>query len=314
MGMIMEILFKFVFFIVGILLLYYGADYLVKGAANIARILGIKPIVVGLTVVAFGTSMPEFLVGLQAAIIGENDIAVGNIIGSNVANIALILGVSAVISPLVINFKSIKKELIFLLIGSLIFCGVIYNGTNLIIGLIFILIMVVFIVYLILHPGEAPIKEELPESDNSIPKNILFAILGGVGLVFGSRILIDSAVFFARIFKVPEIVIGMTIVAIGTSLPELAASVVASVKKESDISIGNIIGSNIFNMFFVIGGVSLIKNINVNKLIYSFEVPIMLLLTALLFPMIAKSNGLKRINGIIFLIIYVGFSFYLFYR
>ncbi len=310
----MEILFKFVFFIVGILLLYYGADYLVKGAANIARILGIKPIVVGLTVVAFGTSMPEFLVGLQAAIIGENDIAVGNIIGSNVANIALILGVSAVISPLVINFKSIKKELIFLLIGSLIFCGVIYNGTNLIIGLIFILIMVVFIVYLILHPGEAPIKEELPESDNSIPKNILFAILGGVGLVFGSRILIDSAVFFARIFKVPEIVIGMTIVAIGTSLPELAASVVASVKKESDISIGNIIGSNIFNMFFVIGGVSLIKNINVNKLIYSFEVPIMLLLTALLFPMIAKSNGLKRINGIIFLIIYVGFSFYLFYR
>lgn len=310
----MEILFKFVFFIVGILLLYYGADYLVKGAANIARILGIKPIVVGLTVVAFGTSMPEFLVGLQAAIIGENDIAVGNIIGSNVANIALILGVSAVISPLVINFKSIKKELIFLLIGSLIFCGVIYNGTNLIIGLIFILIMVAFIVYLILHPGEAPIKEELPESDNSIPKNILFAILGGVGLVFGSRILIDSAVFFARIFKVPEIVIGMTIVAIGTSLPELAASVVASVKKESDISIGNIIGSNIFNMFFVIGGVSLIKNINVNKLIYSFEVPIMLLLTALLFPMIAKSNGLKRINGIIFLIIYVGFSFYLFYR
>lgn len=310
----MEILFKFVFFIVGILLLYYGADYLVKGAANIARILGIKPIVVGLTVVAFGTSMPEFLVGLQAAIIGENDIAVGNIIGSNVANIALILGVSAVISPLVINFKSIKKELIFLLIGSLIFCGVIYNGTNLIIGLIFILIMVAFIVYLILHPGEAPIKEELPESDNSIPKNILFAILGGVGLVFGSRILIDSAVFFARIFKVPEIVIGMTIVAIGTSLPELAASVVASVKKESDISIGNIIGSNIFNMFFVIGGVSLIKNINVNKLIYSFEVPIMLLLTALLFPMIAKSNGLKRINGIIFLIIYVGFGFYLFYR
>lgn len=310
----MEILFKFVFFIVGILLLYYGADYLVKGAANIARILGIKPIVVGLTVVAFGTSMPEFLVGLQAAIIGENDIAVGNIIGSNVANIALILGVSAVISPLVINFKSIKKELIFLLIGSLIFCGVIYNGTNLIIGLIFILIMVAFIVYLILHPGEAPIKEELPESDNSIPKNILFAILGGVGLVFGSRILIDSAVFFARIFEVPEIVIGMTIVAIGTSLPELAASVVASVKKESDISIGNIIGSNIFNMFFVIGGVSLIKNINVNKLIYSFEVPIMLLLTALLFPMIAKSNGLKRINGIIFLIIYVGFGFYLFYR
>lgn len=310
----MEILFKFVLFIAGILLLYYGADYLVKGAANIARILGIKPIVVGLTVVAFGTSMPEFLVGLQAAIRGENDIAVGNIVGSNIANIALILGISAVISPLVINFKSIKKELIFLLISSLVFCGVIYNGTNLIIGIIFILIMVVFIVYLILHPGVAPIKEELPESDNSIPKNIIFVIVGGVGLVFGSRFLIDSAVFFARIFEVPEIVIGMTIVAIGTSLPELAASVVASVKKQSDISIGNIIGSNVFNMFFVIGGVSLIKDINVNKLIYSFEIPIMLLLIALLFPMIAKDNGLKRTSGVIFLIIYASFSFYLFYR
>ncbi|MEA3500776.1 MAG: calcium/sodium antiporter [Candidatus Marinimicrobia bacterium] len=310
----MEILFKFVLFIAGILLLYYGADYLVKGAANIARILGIKPIVVGLTVVAFGTSMPEFLVGLQAAIRGENDIAVGNIVGSNIANIALILGISAVISPLVINFKSIKKELIFLLISSLVFCGVIYNGTNLIIGIIFILIMVVFIVYLILHPGVAPIKEELPESDNSIPKNIIFVIVGGVGLVFGSRFLIDSAVFFARIFEVPEIVIGMTIVAIGTSLPELAASVVASVKKQSDISIGNIIGSNVFNMFFVIGGVSLIKDINVNKLIYSFEIPIMLLLIALLFPMIAKDNGLKRTSGVIFLIIYASFNFYLFYR
>lgn len=310
----MEILFKFVLFIAGILLLYYGADYLVKGAANIARILGIKPIVVGLTVVAFGTSMPEFLVGLQAAIRGENDIAVGNIVGSNIANIALILGISAVISPLVINYKSIKKELIFLLISSLVFCGVIYNGTNLIIGIIFILIMVVFIVYLILHPGVAPIKEELPESDNSIPKNIIFVIVGGVGLVFGSRFLIDSAVFFARIFEVPEIVIGMTIVAIGTSLPELAASVVASVKKQSDISIGNIIGSNVFNMFFVIGGVSLIKDINVNKLIYSFEIPIMLLLIALLFPMIAKDNGLKRTSGVIFLIIYASFNFYLFYR
>ncbi|MDA3871147.1 MAG: calcium/sodium antiporter [Candidatus Marinimicrobia bacterium] len=310
----MGILLKLLLFTVGILLLYYGADYLVRGAANIARILGIKPIIVGLTVVAFGTSMPEFLVGLQAAIRGENDIAVGNIVGSNIANIALILGVSAVISPLVINYKSIKKELTFLLIGSLIFCVSIFRGTNLAIGLFFILIMIVFIAYLILHPGETPIKEELPESDNSIFKNIVFVILGGVGLVFGSRFLIDSAVFFARILKVPEIVIGMTIVAIGTSLPELAASVVASVKKESDISIGNIIGSNIFNMFFVIGGVSLIKNIEVNKLIYSFEIPVMLLLTVLLFPMIAKGNGLKRINGVIFLIIYIGFSFYLFWR
>ncbi len=310
----MEIFLKFVMFAGGVLFLYYGADYLVKGAANIARILGIPPIIVGLTVVAFGTSMPEFLVGLQAAIRGENDIAIGNIVGSNIANIALILGISAVIAPLAINYKSIKKELMILFISSLVFSLIVYNGTNFIVGLIFISIMIFFITYLIMHPGEAPIQEEMPEKDNSIFKNSIFIILGGVALVLGSKFLIDSAVFFARIFKVPEIVIGMTIVAIGTSLPELAASVVASIKKQSDISIGNIIGSNIFNMFFVIGGVSLIKDIDVNKSIYSFEIPVMLLLTILLFPMIAKSNGLKRISGVIFLLIYVSFSFYLFIR
>ena len=310
----MVILFKLTVFVGGILLLYYGANYLVKGAANIARILGIKPIVVGLTVVAFGTSMPEFLVGLQAAIRGENDIAIGNIVGSNIANIALILGISAVISPLVINFKSIKKELTILLFGSVIFSVAIFYGTNLIIGLVFISIMIAFIIYLIFHPGEAPIQEELPKSDNSIPKNIVFIIIGSIGLIFGSKFLIDSAIFFARIFKVPEIVIGMTIVAVGTSLPELAASVIASIKKQSDISIGNIIGSNIFNMFFVVGGVSLIKNIEVNKSIYSFEIPVMILLTVLLFPIIAKDKGLKRTSGIMLLIIYIGFNFYLFLR
>lgn len=305
---------QFLLFVVGVLLLYFGADYLVKGSANIARIMGIKPVIVGLTVVAFGTSMPEFLVGLQAAIHGENDIAIGNIVGSNIANIALILGLSALISPLVINFKSIKKELIFLLVGSLFFCGIIFNGTNIFIGIGFILIMILFIGYLILHPGEAPIQEDLPKADNSIFKNILFIIFGGVGLVFGSRFMIESSVFFATKFGVPQIVIGMTIVAVGTSLPELAASVVASIKKEADISIGNIIGSNIFNMFFVIGGVSMIKDIDVNKIIYTFEIPVMILLTILLFPMIAKNNGLKRWSGVVFLLIYVGFIVYSFIR
>jgi len=307
-----ELLQQIFLFVIGIALLYYGAEYLVRGGANLARNLGIRPMVIGLTVVAFGTSMPEFLVGTIASIKGQSDIAIGNVVGSNVANIALILGLSALFSPLMIHYKMIRKELIFLFISSLIFIFFIRDDVVFYEGLIFISIIISYTVYLIMHPGDVPVSEELPEKIKSTTLNIVFIILGVVGLTFGSDWLVSSAVYMANLMKIPDIVIGMTIVAVGTSLPELAASVIAAVKKETDISIGNIMGSNIFNMFFVIGGIALFKTVPVNPVIFKFEIPVMLGLVLFLFPVIFFRKGIGRICGIIMIIIYIVFTLYLY--
>lgn len=307
-----ELVQQLMLFAIGIVLLYYGADFLVRGGANIARILGVKPLVIGLTIVAFGTSMPEFLAGTVASIKGQSDIAIGNVVGSNIANIALILGLSALFSPLIIHYKMIRKELIFLLISSLVFIYFIRDGVNFGEGLLFVAILVGYTVYLAMHPGEVPIVEELPEKTNSTWMNIFFIVIGVTGLTFGSDWLVSSAVYIAQLIKIPDIVIGMTIVAVGTSLPELAASVTAAVKNETDISVGNIIGSNLFNMFFVIGGISLFKHVPVNPLIFTFEIPVMLGLVIILFPMIILQKGLNRYCGVILIVIYIVFNLYLY--
>ncbi len=303
---------QLILFVIGIVLLYYGADFLVRGGANIARIFGVKPLVIGLTVVAFGTSMPEFLVGTVASIKGQSDIAIGNVVGSNIANIALILGLSALFSPLIIHYKMVRKELIFLLISSLVFIYFIRDGVIIWEGLLFVTILAGYTIYLAMHPGEVPVTEELPEKTNSKILNIFFIVIGITGLTFGSDWLVSSAVYIAQLINIPDIVIGMTIVAVGTSLPELAASVMAAVKNETDISVGNIIGSNLFNMFFVIGGIGIFKYIPVNPIIFTFEVPVMLGLVIILFPMIILRKGLNRYCGIILLLIYIGFNLYLY--
>ncbi|MCK5520137.1 MAG: calcium/sodium antiporter [Candidatus Marinimicrobia bacterium] len=308
-----DLVLNIILFSIGIFTLYYGADFLVRGGANIARLLKIKPMVIGLTIVAFGTSMPEFLVGISAVLKNEDAIAVGNIVGSNIANIALILGFSAIVSPILIRYKHIKNELLFLLISTIIFIIFMINGVALYEGIIFLIIIFSYTVFLLRNPGTHPVSEDMPEKDDSLLKNIFFVLLGFLGLVLGSNFLVDSAVFIARIFGVSEIVIGMSIVAVGTSLPELAASAVASLKKQTDISIGNIIGSNIFNMFFVAGGISLIKPIPVDNKIFFFEIPVMFLYVLLLFPIILISGGIKRWQGILLLISYFIFNIYLYY-
>ena len=308
-----ELTINILIFFIGVFALFYGADFLVRGGANIARLLKIKPMVIGLTVVAFATSMPEFLVGFSAVLKNENAIAIGNVVGSNIANIALILGLSAMVSPLFILYKNVKNELIFLLISTLVFCLGMVNGVTFIEGLIFIIIIVSYTIFLVLNPHTHPVSEDFPEEDLSLIKNIFYIILGFAGLVLGSNFLVDSSVFIARMFGVPELVIGMSIVAIGTSLPELAASAVASMKKQTDISIGNIIGSNIFNMFFVIGGISMVKPIPVDAAIFRFEIPVMVAYVLLLFPLILLSKGIKRWQGFVLLISYVTFNIYLFY-
>ncbi len=291
----------------GVLLLYFGATFLVKGSANIARILGVKPLIVGLTIVAFGTSMPEFMVSMFGVLKGVSDISVGNIIGSNVANIGLILGVSGLIAPIAIKYGHIRQQLLFLLVGSFVFCLMAYNGIAQWEGWLFILIIVIYVVYLIRSSKDDDIPEEMPKTDNSIVRNILYTLGGIVGLILASRAIIEGATVIAEHFGVPEMVIGMTIVALGTSLPELAASVMAVVKQESDISIGNVIGSNLFNMFFVGGGAATVRGLDIDVSIFRFEVPFMIFFSLALFPIIFISKGIKRRHAALFLLIYILF-------
>ncbi|MCF7832573.1 MAG: calcium/sodium antiporter [Candidatus Marinimicrobia bacterium] len=303
----MSLTVSFLVLLAGIVLLYFGANFLVKGSANIARIFGVKPLIIGLTIVAFGTSMPEFMVSIFGVLKDVSDISVGNIIGSNVANIGLILGISGLIAPIALKYHHIRQQLLILLFGSLFFCLMAFDGISRWEGFLFLGIIIVYVIYLVRSSREEEVKSELPKTDNSIVRNIIYTLGGIVGLVFASRAIIEGATVIAAHFGISDMVIGMTIVAIGTSLPELAASVMAVIKKESDISIGNVIGSNMFNMFFVGGGAATIKGLPINVSIYTFEVPFMLLFSLILFPFIFLSKGIKRGHALILLLLYILF-------
>jgi len=303
----MHLSLSFLIFIASILLLYAGAHYLVKGSANIARILGVKPLIVGLTIVAFGTSIPEFLVSMFGVLQNAADISVGNIIGSNIANIGLILGTAGLIAPISLKYGHIRLQLLILLLGSLFFSLLAYDGISRTDGIIFLILIIIYVVYLIKSSREEEVSTELPKKDNSLPRNIVFAVVGILLLVLSSRGIIYSASEIALHFGISQMMIRMTVVAIGTSLPELAASIAAQIKRESDISIGNVIGSNMFNMFFVGGGAASIRSIPINITIYNFEVPFMLLFTLALFPVIFLSKGIKRFHAAIFLLLYISF-------
>lgn len=304
----MTLFFNLIILGVSIVLLYYGARYLVRGSANLGRIMGIKPIIIGLTVVAFGTSMPEFLVSLFGVIQNASDISVGNVIGSNIANIGLILGTAGLIAPISLKYSNVRQQLIILLMGSLFFTLLAFNGISRLEGILFVLLLVVYIFFLSRNSKkEEELLKELPEEDLSVPRNVLFTLGGILGLVLASKGIIDSASYIAAYFGISQMVIGMTVVAIGTSLPELAASIMAQIRQESDISIGNVIGSNLFNMFFVAGGAATIKGLPIDTGIYRFEVPVMLLFTVLLFPVIFLSKGIRRPHAALLLLLYVLF-------
>lgn len=258
----MSSLLTYVLFPIGLLLLLKGADMLVDGASSIAKRLRVPGIVIGLTIVAFGTSMPELMVSILAAARGSTEIAIGNVIGSNIANILLILGVSAVIHPVAAKRNTVLKEIPFSLLAALV-VGVLANDVLLdqaassVIGradgLILIAFFIIFLYYIF-----GIIETEAPEADPDIPvfghgRSVALVALGLAGLVVGGRWLVDGAVLIAQSFGVSESLIGLTVVAVGTSLPEFATSAVAAYKRRSDIAIGNVVGSNIFNIFWVLG-------------------------------------------------------------
>lgn len=300
--------------LLGFALLIKGADFLVDGSSSIARKFHIPQIIIGLTIVSIGTSMPEMFVSLTSSIEGYSDMAMGNVIGSNVCNLLLILGLSTVIRPVKFQKETRLIEIPMCLGISIVFmilCNI-GEGINRIDGIILLALFAIFITYTIIMglKGEKFDKEDNEEDEKTVKdipvwKSILYVILGIIALKFGGDFTVDNAVIIANHFHISEQIISLTILAIGTSLPELVTSVTAAIKGNSDIAIGNIIGSNIFNMLFIIGATSLIKPISYS-LSYNIDMWILLGGTLLLslFPIIPPKNKMNRPNGAIYLALY----------
>jgi cation:H+ antiporter len=328
------LLIQSILFIAGITGVYFGAEWLVKGSSKLSRDLGIKPIVIGLTVVAFGTSSPELAVSLTASIKGSNDIAIGNIIGSNIANIGLILGISAIVLPLQVEKIIMKRELpLMIAISAALYFMAIDKRIGLIDGVILFTGIIIFVSYQVYNTlnskrksgnstGSADDKtcitenagKQSPAGRKHLLYNILYIVIGLACLLVGSHILVKSAIFIAGRLGVSEMLIGLTVVAFGTSVPEMATSVVSVLRKEADICVGNVIGSNIFNILMVIGSVALVRPLNVERGTLFFEFPVMLLFSVALIPMIRGSLRVNRLAGCLLTAGYFVFIFLLFYR
>lgn len=302
--------------IIGFILLIKGADFLVEGASSIAGRLKVSDLVIGLTVVAFGTSAPELFVNIIASMKGNTDIAIGNILGSNIVNILLILGVSSIIFPLAVGKGTVWKEIPFSLLAALL-VGVLANDQLIdkgslsvlskIDGIVFISFFIIFIYYTFgIAKTVEGMEERLPAKQYGLVKSVFLVILGLIGLVLGGKWIVDGAVHLALSLGASQSLIGLTIVAVGTSLPELATSVVAAFKKNAEIAIGNVVGSNIFNIFFVLGISSIIKPLPFQPKA-NLDIGVTILASFLLF--ICMFTGRRRLldrwEGVAFLILYI---------
>ena len=309
-----------VLFALGFILLSYGADMLVKGSENLATAMGISPLVVGLTIVAFGTSAPELAVNMQAAWTGKPDLAVGNIVGSNILNILLILGIGAVITPLGVHRRLVRVEIPLMIGASILLLLLSLDGIlNRWDGLILASGIIGYIIYSIKTCHELENLEEIcpSESDKDIKKiwvQLLFIVIGLGLLVIGSQWLVNGAIMIAKYYGVSELVIGLTIVSIGTSLPEIATVVVASRRGQQEIVVGNVIGSNLFNILLVLGFTSLIapNGISVPNAAIVFDMPIMIAVAVACLPIFFTGYLIERWEGILFLFYYFVYSLYLF--
>lgn len=309
--------------IVGLVMLVFGGEYLVKGAASLAKKWGVSTLVVGLTVVAFGTSMPELVVNVFSAFKGATDIAIGNIIGSNIANILLILGISALILPLAVKESTTWKEIPFAVLAGwmVLFMGndIFFDGLgeNILTrtdGLALISVFIIFLYY-VFTLAKSGAGEQEDVQIFSWFKSSFFVILGLVLLFFGGKILVDNAIILARLVGMSEALIGLTIVAVGTSLPELVTSAVAAYHKQADIAVGNIVGSNIFNIFWILGLTSIIKPLPFGSgMNFDILAEIIVTLILFLFLFIGTKKRLDRWQGIAFIVMYVAYISFLIYR
>lgn len=301
----------------GFVLLVWGADRFVHGAAATARNLGVSPLVIGLTIVGFGTSAPEILVSVMAAINGNPGLAVGNAIGSNITNIGLVIGFTALLTPLMMSSSILRREfplmLMVMLIALLLMLDLYLGRIDGMILMLGLGLLLFWLIRLGLHrqrsePMIAEYEQEIPKI--SLGRALLWTLVGLIVLLASSRILVIGAVNIAEMYGVSDLVIGLTIVAIGTSLPELAASVVSALKKEHDIAIGNVVGSNMFNLLAVLGIPGLISPLTLENLVLTRDVAFMIGLTIALFVFaygFNKAGALNRLQGGILLTIYAAY-------
>ncbi|MCM2479245.1 calcium/sodium antiporter [Serpentinimonas maccroryi] len=316
-----------VFFVAGLVALVAGASSLVRGASKLALSVGISPLVVGLTIVAFGTSAPEMAVTVGATLEGQYDIAVGNVIGSNIFNVLFILGVSALIVPLVVHSQLIRQEVPIMIGASLLVLALGLDGAiNWIDGAILFGLLLFYTAFLVIQSRRATKAESADfdaelqpaaanEWDAKLPVQIVLIVIGLVLLVLGSGWLVDSSIAFARAFGVSELIIGLTIVAAGTSMPEVATSITAAIKGERDIAVGNVVGSNTFNLLGVLGLGGMVSfgsaGLVFSEAVLAFDVWIMLAVALACLPVFISGREIARWEGAVFVGYYVAYVTYL---
>ena len=319
---ILQVLLQLLLLVVGFVMLVKGADWFVDGASKVAEIFGIPQLVIGLTIVAMGTSLPEAAVSTSAALKGSAEITIGNVVGSNIMNILLILGITSVISPLAVQLSTIKYEIPMVIGASVLLAGLGLLDTTVgrIDGIILLFGMVLYLLYLFKMAkkgqAEALEKEEAAEDSNnsgkkdSIIKQVLLILIGASLIVLGSNVTVDAATELALIFGMEERIIGLTIVAFGTSLPELVTSATAAIKGKADIAVGNIVGSNLFNLLFVVGIAAVITPVIYEKK-FLVDTIVCIVSAILLWLCVIRTKKLKRSGGAILLLCYAAYFVYL---
>ncbi|MFC4351799.1 calcium/sodium antiporter [Fodinicurvata halophila] len=311
----------YILLLVGLILLCGGGEFLVRGSVGVAKRLGISQLLIGLTLVGFGTSSPELVASVKAALAGAPGIAVGNVVGSNISNILLIVGSTAVIMPILCSRFALKRDGTVMLVATVIFGFVCYAGfitrwmgLGLFLALVFYLAFCYFqerrsTAAARLHEAEAAEIEPLP---GSLTRNLLVALGGLIAVLIGASLLVDSAIQLARLAGVSETLIGLTVVAIGTSLPELVASVIAALKRHADVAFGNILGSNLFNLFGIMGVTALVRPIPVPHEILGLDYWVLLGASLLLIGAATVGLRIRRWQGVVFVALYATYLSYLY--
>ncbi|SDX07650.1 calcium/sodium antiporter [Roseicitreum antarcticum] len=295
----------YLFLLAGLIGLFFGGDALVRGSTGIARRMAIPPLLIGLTVVGFGTSTPELLVSVEAAWRGVPDIALGNVLGSNIANILLIVGLSALVWPIRVMGATLRRDTAVMLVAALVLVPVFAMGeVGRVAGAVLVAGLAAYLIWAYRFPGEAVAEDPDAAPPARILTSVLWVIGGLVALMLGARFLVDGAVSIARGYGVSEAFIGLTIVAVGTSLPELATSLIAAIKKQSEIAIGNIIGSNIFNVLGILGLTAMITPIPVAGRFLTFDLPVVIGASVVMAALFLSRPVIGRGLGLVMLVAY----------
>ncbi|VAW22759.1 Inner membrane protein YrbG, predicted calcium/sodium:proton antiporter [hydrothermal vent metagenome] len=309
------------FFIAGLILLILAGDFLVRGAVSIANRFHVPPLIIGLTIISMGTSAPELFVSLQAALEGAPGLAVGNAVGSNIANALVVLGLPALVAPIYFTAPGIRRSALFMIVISLGFAFIAADGMiSALDGLIFVVALVVYLLYSVLAASKARQKKlngnlngdtdlEIPDESDTLLKSLMFLAFGFIGLAIGARLIVDGALGLAAIWGIGETVIGTTIVAFGTTLPEIAATLAASFRREAGMAIGNVIGSNIFNLLGILGITAMLFPLPVVASLLQFDLWVLLFSSALIGALALMRRPIGKLFGLALTAFYATYLF-----